>query len=522
MIGECDRSCETGFLLLADHASEYGWRAVKLAWREPVAVTVKAMAILDWTGTSPQASIKLSSPCEVTPVLKILFGILLAAVAAGFGFASAAADQVYSGCPQNPETAQAVHVANRESLPHLLALARGGDVIQLSGGDYGAVKLTADNAAFVTLTSGPGQKPRLTSLEISGSHWRVSGLTIVGFTAPGISWDGWQRHDALVKIVKAKDVQVSGNFIASTESEPAWDQESRRVVQSDALSSGIGVMDSACVSIANNQIKNVFNGVTIGGEISEEFGHRFLIFDNKIDDFAGDGIDHSVSDILISRNVITNAHNICDSLCIHQDGIQGWNSIYGPKVVSEDVVIDGNTIIRVARANLPKPSNALQGITIFDGNWSNIQVTNNIVVVNAWHGITLTGPRSAFVVNNTVVGDTPRPTWIMIAAQKTGSREGAPKDVVVANNIATGFRLASTGLIGVVGVVTRNNYTTVDPEGAFKVFDVKSARFDLHIRHPHGEMEDGQMTRPAVRDIDGNFRSERTELGAYASSSGPP
>ncbi|HEX4179877.1 MAG TPA: right-handed parallel beta-helix repeat-containing protein [Caulobacteraceae bacterium] len=433
--------------------------------------------------------------------------------------ANAAPDPFYPGCDQGRAGQQRVMAADPESLPRILSTAKAGDEIQLASGAYGAVKLTGDNAAFVTVTNRPGQTPRLASLEISGGHWRVSGLTIVGFAPPALGWDGWQRHDALVKVVQAKNVLLSGNVVASTEDAPSWEQEKHGVTQSDALSDGIDVLDSTCVSVSDNRIKNVFNGLVAVSDQSGDQGRRILITGNQIDDFAGDGVDHSVSEALIQRNLITDAHNVCDSLCIHQDGIQGWNSVGKPKVVSRDIVIDGNTIIRVARPNLPRPSSALQGITIFDGNWSNLQVTNNIVVVNVWHGITLFGPKSAYIVNNTVVGDSANRTWIMVAPQKEAFGGGAPDHVIVANNIAMDFRFASTGLISLVGIAPKDNYTTFNPRDTFRTFDPKAARFDLHIRHPHGELEGGRMTPPAERDIDGTPRSARTELGAYASSS---
>ena len=166
-----------------------------------------------------------------------------------------------------------------------------------------------------------------------------------------------------------------------------------------------------------------------------------------------------------------------------------------------------------------RPSTALQGITIFDGDWSNVRVTNNIVVVNAWHGITLFGPTSSYVVNNTVIGDGPNHTWIMVGPQKANFGGHPPDHVVVANNIAMDFKFPTTGLIGLVGVSLKDNYIMPDPEDEFRAFDLKAARFDLHVRRPHGQIENGRMTPPADHDIDGAARSKRTELGAYASSS---
>ena len=37
----------------------------------------------------------------------------------------------------------------------------------------------------------------------------------------------------------------------------------------------------------------------------------------------------------------------------------------------------------------------MQGISVFDGKWSNIEILNNYIRTDAWHGIALYGARDS-------------------------------------------------------------------------------------------------------------------------------
>ena len=100
---------------------------------------------------------------------------------------------------------------------------------------------------------------------------------------------------------------------------------------------------------------------------------------------------------------------------------------------NSNVVIDSNWIINLDQS----PDNYLQGISIFDGKWDGLTVTNNLVINNTWHGISLYGVTNALVANNTIIpARADRASWLMIhnAKDKTPSLH-----VVVRNNIAPEF-----------------------------------------------------------------------------------
>jgi hypothetical protein len=163
-----------------------------------------------------------------------------------------------------------------------------------------------------------------------------------------------------------------------------------------------GVIDLAgtCVSITNNSLEYVGNG------FKTQSSNRVLIENNTIDRFSDDGIDYGSSNLRIARNRITNS--IEDGDGIHRDGMQGQpGRPYTEAALSENIEIAGNTIIRIADPGLEHPG-FLQGIDAFDGSWKNVRVTNNVVIVNAGHGISFYGVHGALISGNIVLADSGR------------------------------------------------------------------------------------------------------------------
>ena len=127
---------------------------------------------------------------------------------------------------------------------------------------------------------------------------------------------------------------------------------------------------------------------------------------------GNDGIDMTASDVVIRGNLIRSGrHTPAEPL--HADGIQGWTS---KGSTNRNVVVDSNRIINLN----PAEDNYLQGISIFDGKWDGLTVTNNLVITNDWNGITLFGVANALVVNNSMIATRPDkyPTWLSIAPAK--------------------------------------------------------------------------------------------------------
>ena len=147
--------------------------------------------------------------------------------------------------------------------------------------------------------------------------------------------------------------------------------------------------DTTCVSVTNSHISKVIFG-------AEVMANNMLFSGNEIDRFGDDGIDYVASNISIAKNYIHDDLDLGNGA--HMDGMQGYPG------ASSNVVIDSNRIIRQTDPKLPFPT-YLQGIDAFDGDWTNLTVTNNVVVTSSCWGIFYGSVHGGKIINNTVVDD---------------------------------------------------------------------------------------------------------------------
>jgi len=117
----------------------------------------------------------------------------------------------------------------------------------------------------------------------------------------------------------------------------------------------------------------------------------------------------------------------------HDDLFQSFNLGTG---TFDDCHLVGNILIG---SNDPNQPAALigepQGIGMFDGFFENWVISNNIVAVNHWHGISLYGARNCTVSNNTLTKQDinhPNSPWIRVVEHKDGRPS---EDNIVTNNI---------------------------------------------------------------------------------------
>lgn len=409
----------------------------------------------------------------------------------------------------------------KDTYPNLsaaLQAARPGDTIALMTSDYGDLNLNGINQnGFITIAAAPGQSPKFTSIKIGGykpaSHWRLIGLTVSAFSHPV---NNKLTHNTLVLIANSDNLIFERNNINSSAGTIDWRPEVTEPGPPNTPSNGISARQSFCVSIVENHLSNIFTGIDFGGDQKGNNGKYFLVAGNTIDNFAGDGIDHYGSHVRILGNRITNGHDVCNNQCVHNDGIQGWNYNSIP-VVNSDVVIDGNTIIAQITPDLVLPIDTLQGITIFDGGWNNVRISNNLIVTNAWHGISMYGVEDAVIVNNTVAPTNPaRATWIMIHAAK-GAPPGTSYTALVRNNVFPGTpRKEPSG----PGITSDHNLAlggADDYADAFVKFDPEHFAYDLHPSRKSPVIGEGSAQGAPATDIDGHPRKGAIDIGAYSS-----
>jgi parallel beta-helix repeat protein len=258
-------------------------------------------------------------------------------------------------------------------------------------------------------------------------------------------------------------------------------------------------------------------------------GDHALIADNKIDNFGNDAIDLVASNVTIRNNTIMNGHHTT-SEPLHADGIQGWTQ---NDAINKDVVIDGNMIIKTGD---PKVSQ-MQGISIFDGKWDGLTISNNVVVTNVWHGIAVYGATNARIINNTVVAYDPvnHPTWIIIKNAKNGRLS---HNVVVRNNITEVLTYVLDATVAVDHNIVASKITRIDTLGAatnwskpgnygdhnvidpniyrsLVMVDNAKGLYDLRLKPYSRAIGTGSSVLAPEIDILGKRRTAPVDVGAY-------
>ncbi len=355
--------------------------------------------------------------------------------------------------------------------PNPDAPIHAGDTVYLLNGDHGALSIKGAsgktlvgyaNSDFITIEAAPGQTPVVRGLEIKGgAKWVFRGLTFESINDTGkfATFPGQVPDRALVELLGPHEniILDNNNFLSAPDVSKWSIMDWRRLRMT-----GIQDVDGTCIAITNNKLRN------IGFGIRTQKSEFVLLSGNTIDYFSDDGIDYGSSHALIENNRITNS--IEDGDGFHRDAMQGQP--YNEDTVVEDVVIRNNTVIRLLDPNLPWPG-YLQGIDAFDGIYKSVVVTGNVVVTDAWQGISYYGVHGLLIKNNVLLGDSgkvlpcpggeigvctvdkviydhkPLPSIVIHA-----SKAKAPStDVVIEGNITPGIGVDVTA----EGLVVRNN-----------------------------------------------------------------
>ena len=461
--------------------------------------------------------------------MRALGTLIIAALAcAGTAANASVASDFFPICSKPPVSAArtlTVDPSGHGAYPNIsaaLKAAKPGDSVDLMTGDYGDLAVSGVNQnAFITIEAAPGQEPRFTKILVGGqggaSHWRLSGLSVSGFST-GRWANGAVAHKSLVFIGNSDNIIFEHNNVHSQAGDFAWQSELTAPPDAPAVSDGIGVDQASCISLTQNHLSNVFNGMLVGGDQTGDHGKYLVLSENTIDNFAGDGIDHSASHLRIVHNRITNGHDICENKCVHTDGIQGWNWHNKPGLVNTDVVIDSNVIIAQTKPGLVLPADDLHGITIFDGRWDGFQVLNNLIITNTWHGIAVARATNLSIINNTVAATNPtRATWIKFAADKSDTAD-SKYSVVIRNNV-TAAMATDRRELSFPGVTIDHNLKLGDADdfaGNFVKFDPEHFAYDLHPTKRSDAKGEGSAEGAPAIDIDGQPRKGKIDIGAYA------
>jgi hypothetical protein len=286
-----------------------------------------------------------------------------------------------------------------------------GDAIMLMSGNYGDIvignyNLPTTNSDFVTVEAAPGQTPVFTTLGIDRSNkWVFNAIKVQSLMGTNGNTQALVTLTDQGPTYPTTDIIFENMQISSADSTAGWSQaqwvaQARTGVYAigSAGNGTNGEPTTSCISLAGSHIQNVGHGALLAA-------NDFLFTNNVIDYFGDDGIDFAANNLAITHNTIHDNLNIGDGN--HEDGMQGQN---GPLAAGaaynafSNILIDSNLIIRQTDPQLAFPA-YLQGIDAFDEDWTNVTVTNNVIITSACSGINFASIHNSLIANNTVVED---------------------------------------------------------------------------------------------------------------------
>ena len=326
-----------------------------------------------------------------------------------------------------------------------------GDAIMLMSGSYGDISINTygleiANSDFITVEPAPGQTPIISSLFVGATNkWYFKNLKIQSLAS---GYSPLVRISGQSSSLPAQDIILDGLDISSQDDVSAWTQADW-IAQARNQGLGVGAEPSAesCISVENSAIHNVRFGVALAG-------NQTLFTNNTLNYIGDDMIDYAASNLIITHNTLTNSLILGDGN--HQDFMQGQ---IGQKIVGvasnnySNILIDSNILIRQTDPNLKFPG-YIQGIDAFDEDWTNVTVTNNVIITSSCWGIGIGSLHGGLIANNTVLDDNSKTGTVNSSGQTIctpgitegqSTHEGSPSNnVTVRNNIANGLSINNT------------------------------------------------------------------------------
>jgi len=441
-----------------------------------------------------------------------------------------------------------------------------GDTIMLMNGNYGDIGIgdymqQVVNPSFVTVEAAPGQTPVFSTLYIrSTNKWVFNGVKVQSLLGTN------NNKQALVTVtdqgaahptsdIILENMQISTVDDATSWTKAQWQAQGRSGFREvGGVGNGTnGQPSTTCISMTGSKIRNVRFGAAL-------FGNKSLFQNNDLGYFGDDGIDYGANFLTIAHNYIHDNFDIADAN--HEDAMQGQNGPLPPGVVFNrfsDIVIDSNLVTRQTDPKLAFPT-YLQGIDAFDEDWTNLTVTNNVIVTSACWGIGYASLHRSKIINNTVVDDgtdagTKNPAGNVVCRPLTSvgdkTHQGpTSSDVIIRNNIASGLGIYDVnpdmtmdhnicvtidGKCNILryvggkpkwGVYKPGEYADhniIDRRGAssmFVSFDPAKFLYDLRLKPGAPAIGAGNPAEAPAVDITGAPRASPIDAGAYQHSSG--
>lgn len=313
-----------------------------------------------------------------------------------------------------------------------LKTLKGGDTLLLAEGYHGAVSFSGENDSTVTIAAAPGARPKLSRLTIpGGKNWDIKGLVI----SPSFGKAPYKGE-----IVSFGDhspsskITIEDCYIFTEEDSSNWDAQKWMSVNSGIVMGRNGTD----LTLRNNYIRNVRFGISLEAYDSMCEG-------NVVSNFSGDAMRITRDGETAQYNILKNCYvSAKDGDKNHDDGIQCFLFNKGTGLM-KNVKIIGNIVIAHEDPD-QKLKNDLQGISGFDGPLQDFVVTDNVVNVDAFHGLSWYDAINAHIERNTSWSETGGQgrSWIMLGSKP---KVHASRDNTVKDNYAGIFNLKQPGTV---------------------------------------------------------------------------
>lgn len=274
---------------------------------------------------------------------------------------------------------------------------------------------------------------------------------------------------------KASQISITDSLIQGGDDSSSWD-----VSKWLSAPSGLKSDNANCVSILSNSFRNLRHGISVStrAEISSESSVNALIKKNSLRNLSGDFIRPLGSNVSVIGNYAVDGYvSAEDGDLNHDDFIQGF--AYPLGIEFSNVKVAWNFFQATTNLNRKFISD-YQGISVFDGTYSNFAIRRNIVLGSAYHGITIMGGKNGIIENNTVMSINPDKKFrIYVARMKSKSDYAHSENIIVRNNIANILPVDKLNS----GVSYENNEALLSSEGPdhFINFDMGSMKFNLRL-----------------------------------------
>lgn len=373
--------------------------------------------------------------------------------------------------------ASIISVSNDQELFNALGTVQGGETIALAPGIYSRIFVRSDSYAQYSVgslkksggTAVLTSPVKITSANLSNraiiqglefrqsNNWQIEGVSI--FPVDG----------GKAALLSGNNLKFNNNNISFGESDN-WDAATWLSKTKSAIE-----IKGNNIEVGYNYLKNIQFGITVTS------GDGAYVHHNYITNMTGDGMRGLGNNSRFEHNFITNP--ILADPGNHYDGFQSWSTGSDGKTgtgVVTGTQFRNNTILYQTKSDPLRAD--MQGIGMFDGQFKDWVIENNLVVVNHYHAISVYGPIDSVIQNNVGIDfkeGSPGPAWVKYFNHKNGT---IPVNSVVRNNFSNSALASSTGVTvenhTVVPYAEYGKYFTNPSAGDFSV---KSGTFPFNV-----------------------------------------